>query len=172
MYTCENGLINSEIENIGVDNVKTWYFTNTNNVNENNKLLELVMTEEESDVYDVSYKGVMYKNIKNVNYSFNYSQQKNVEVGGDNDYTFFETNTQPFNFEGGEKYDEVSANSIINNKNLLIEFSSGLMDNSLFPRFLQECILPYLTQIIPSTTIWEVRLEGDNAVYTKDDVEV
>ena len=178
MYTCENGLIDSEIENIGfdiekqVDNVKTWYFTNTNNVNENNKLLELVMTEEESDVYDVSYKGVMYKNIKNVNYSFKYSQQKNVEVGGDNDYTFFETNTQPFNFEGGEKYDEVSANSIINNKNLLIEFSNGLMDNSLFPRFLQECILPYLTQIIPSTTIWEVRLEGDNAVYTKDDVEV
>lgn len=178
MYTCENGLINPEIENIGFDiekqkdNVKIWYFTNTNNTDTNNKLLELTMIEGEDSVYDVSYKGVMYKGIKNINYTFKHSQQKNIEVGVDNNYTFFESNTQPYNFEGGEKYDEAAANSIINNKNLLIEFSNGLMDNSLFPRFLQECILPYLAQIIPSTTIWEVKLEGDNAVYTKRNIEV
>lgn len=178
MYTCENGLLNPEIENIGFDierqkdNVKIWYFTNTSNDEDNKKLFELTLVEDGGDTYDVSYKGVKYKNIQRTTYSYKHATQKNVEIGIDNNYSFFESNVQPYNFEGGEKYDEVAANSIINNKKLLIEFSNGLMDNSLFPRFLQKCILPYLSQIIPSTTIWEVRLEGGNAVYTKRDVNV
>lgn len=179
MYTCEDGLLNPEVENIGFDiekqkdNVKTWYFTDTNNQNENNKLLELTIMEDINEASDFTYKGVKYKNIKNINYFYNKKPQENVNVGLDaNNYTFFESDVQPYNFENGEMYDEVAANSIINNKRLLIEFSNGLMDNSVFPRFLQECILPYLTQIIPSTTIWEVRLEGDNAVYTEQEVEV
>ena len=45
------------------------------------------------------------------------------------------------------------------------------MDNNTFPRFMRECILPYLTQMIPSTTIWEVRLDGDNAIYTEHKTE-
>ena len=178
LYTCEDGLLNPEIENIGFeikrekDNVKTWYFTNTNNVDENNKLLELTMVETNGGKHSVSYKGIKYNNINNITYSYNHAPQKNVEVGGNNGYTFFDSDVEPYNFEGGENYDEVAANSIINNKKLLIEFSSGLMDNSYLPRFLQECILPYLTQIIPSTTIWEVRLEGGSAVYTEREIEV
>jgi hypothetical protein len=179
MYTCEDGLLNPEVENIGFDiekqkdNVKTWYFTDTNNKDENNKLLELTIMEDINEASDFTYKGVKYKNIKNINYFYEKKPQKNINVGlNANDYTFFESNVRPYNFENGEMYDEVAANSIINNKRLLIEFSNGLMDNSVFPRFLQECILPYLTQIIPSTTIWEVRLEGDNAVYTEQEVEV
>ena len=179
MYTCEDGLLNPEVENIGFDiekqkdNVKTWYFTDTNNKDENNKLLELTIMEDVNEASDFTYKGVKYKNIKNINYFYEKKPQKNINVGlNANDYTFFESNVQPYNFENGEMYDEVAANSIINNKRLLIEFSNGLMDNSVFPRFLQECILPYLTQIIPSTTIWEVRLEGDNAVYTEQDIKV
>jgi hypothetical protein len=178
MYTCEDGLLNPEVENIGFDiekqkdNVKTWYFTDTNNKDENNKLLELTIMEDVNEASDFTYKGVKYKNIKNINYFYEKKPQKNINVGlNANDYTFFESNVQPYNFENGEVYDEVAANSIINNKRLLIEFTNGLMDNSIFPRFLQECILPYLTQIIPSTTIWEVRLEGDNAVYTEQEVE-
>ena len=179
MYTCENGLLNPEVEKMGFniekqkDNVKTWYFTDTSNQNENNKLLELTIMEDINEASDFTYKGVKYKNIKNINYFYDKKPQENVNVGFDaNNYTFFESDVQPYNFENGEAYDEVAANSIINNKRLLIEFSNGLMDNSVFPRFLQECILPYLTQIIPSTTIWEVRLEGDNAVYTEQKVEV
>lgn len=179
MYTCEDGLLNPEIENIGFDiekqkdNVKTWYFTDTNNHNEKNKLLELTIKENINESSDFTFKGVKYKNIKNINYFYEKNAQKNVEVGlNASDYTFFESEVSPYNFEGGEKYDEVAANSIINNKKLLIEFSNGLMDNSIFPRFLQECILPYLTQIIPSTTIWEVRLEGGNAIYTENEIEV
>ena len=179
MYTCEDGLLNPEIENIGFDiekqkdNVKTWYFTDTNNHNEKNKLLELTIKEDINESSDFTFKGVKYKNIKNINYFYEKNVQKNVEVGlNASDYTFFESEVSPYNFEGGEKYDEVAANSIINNKKLLIEFSNGLMDNSTFPRFLQECILPYLTQIIPSTTIWEVRLEGGNAIYTENEIEV
>ena len=178
MYTCENGLLNSEVEKIGfdierqADNVKIWYFTNTNNVEENKKLVELTLNENNVNTYDVLYKGVKYKNIKGSNYSYKKNEQKNVKIGIDNDYTFFESEVSPYNFENGEKYDEVAANSIINNKKILIEFSNGLMDNSVFPRFLQECILPYLTQIIPSTTIWEVSLEGGNVIYTENDIEV
>lgn len=178
MYTCENGLLNPEIEKIGFDierqkdNVKTWYFTDTNNIDENIKLLELTTEENIDEAYDVSYKGIKYKNIKNIKYSYKYTQQKNVEIGSNNGYTFFDSGIYPYNFEGGKTYDEIAANSIINNKKLLIEFSNGLMDNSVFPRFLQECILPYLTQIIPSTTIWEVRFEGGNAIYTERKIEV
>ena len=179
MYTCEDGLLNPEVENIGFDiekqkdNVKTWYFTDTNNKDENNKLLELTIMEDVNEASDFTYKGVKYKNIKNINYFYEKKPQKSINVGlNANDYTFFESNVQPYNFENGEMYDEVAANSIINNKKLLIEFSKGLTDNSTFPRFLQECILPYLTQIIPSTTIWEIRLEGNNAVYTEQEIKV
>ncbi len=178
MYTCEDGLLNPEVEKIGFeiekqqDNVKTWYFTNTSNVDENNKLLELTEVEDVNENYDVSYKGVKYKNIKSITYHYKYNQQQNVEIGGDSNYTFFESEVIPYNFEGGEKFDEVAANSIINNKKLLIEFSNGLMDNSYFPRFLQECIIPYLTQMIPSTTIWEVKLEGGTAIYTKHENDI
>ena len=179
MYTCEDGLLNPEVENIGFDiekqkdNVKTWYFTDTNNKDENNKLLELTIMEETNNSSEVVYKGVKYKDIKSITYKYVHTEQNNVNVGVKaNNYTFFDSDVQTYNFEGGENFDEVAANSIINNKRLLIEFSNGLMDDSVFPRFLQECILPYLTQIIPSTTIWEVRLEGNNAVYTQREVEV
>jgi hypothetical protein len=179
MYTCDNGLLNPEVETIGFeiekqkDNVKTWYFTDTSNVDENNKLLELTIESEINESDEVIYKGVKYNNVKSLNYTYTTTPQKNNEVGvSANTYTFFDSEVQPYNFEGGETYDEVAANSIINNKRLLIEFPRGLMDNTTFPRFLQECILPYLTQIIPSTTIWEVRLEGGNAIYTEREIEV
>jgi len=179
MYTCDNGLLNPEVETIGFeiekqkDNVKTWYFTDTSNVDENNKLLELTIESKINESEEVIYKGVKYNNVKSLNYTYTTTPQKNNEVGvSANTYTFFDSEVQPYNFEGGETYDEAAANSIINNKRLLIEFPRGLMDNTTFPRFLQECILPYLTQIIPSTTIWEVRLEGGNAIYTEREVEV
>ena len=134
MYTCEDGLLNPEIENIGFDiekqkdNVKTWYFTDTNNHNEKNKLLELTIKENINESSDFTFKGVKYKNIKNINYFYEKNAQKNVEVGlNASDYTFFESEVSPYNFEGGEKYDEVAANSIINNKKLLIEFSSAII---------------------------------------------
>ena len=178
MYTCEDGLLNDDVENIGFDiakekdNVKIWYFTNTNNTNENNKLLELTVEEVTGTSQEVIYKGIKYNNIKNINYTYNTTPQQNIKVGAEaDDYTFFSSSVVPYNFEGGESCDESAANSIINNKKLLIEFSRGLMDNNTFPRFMRECILPYLIQMIPSTTIWEVRLDGDNAIYTERKTE-
>ena len=179
MYSCENGLLDSNIEKIGFDiekqkdNVKTWYFTNTDNSVENIKLLELTLEKETNEGGETIYKGVKYTGITNTSYSYVGKTQENINVGIEADnYTFFESNMLPYKFENNENYNEAAANSIINNKKLLIEFSKGLMSKATFPRFLQECILPYLTQMIPSTTIWEVRLEGDNAVYTKQEVEI
>lgn len=171
VYDCETGEIDNIIPSIGfnierqIDNVKTWYFTDT--LNENNiKLVELEKCEDIVEG-DTLCNGVIYKNIKSLNYRYDKKEPKTVSVGKDNGFTFFESYITPYQFETNTgKYDESEANSLINNKKLLIEFSAGLMDESVFPLFLEGCILPYLKQMIPSTTIWEIRLEGDYAVYT------
>ena len=113
------------------------------------------------------YKGEEYKGVKCGKISYEITPQKIVKVGEENEETFYESHLKPFDFEGiGNRYDESVANSIINDKKILIEFSGPIIryDND-FPLFLQEGILPYLKQMIPSTSIVEIRIEGEHGSY-------
>lgn len=75
----------------------------------------------------------------------------------------------PYNFFGGGEYDESASLSVINSKELHIVFDKAHQD------FLEKDVLPYLKQIIPSTTIFSYSFEhidGDDDKYyearTKD----
>lgn len=88
----------------------------------------------------------------------------------------FETKMRPFNFEGGEAYQEGAANSIINVKNIKITFYAKWPE---FGKYFSDCILPYLTQVMPSTSIFEydVMIMGlasakDTASYYKTTLQV
>jgi hypothetical protein len=76
----------------------------------------------------------------------------------------------PFNLETQEVYsnDESAANSIINVKNLKITFANKYTDFEGFRKYLYGVILPYITQLIPSTTILNVEFEGVEASAVVD----
>ena len=85
----------------------------------------------------------------------------------DNENTHtFEVNMTPYNFEGGNSYDEGAENSVINLKNVHIDFYTCYY--FWFEPYFRKCILPYLSQIIPSTTILSYRIMSCNTVSPLD----
>lgn len=64
----------------------------------------------------------------------------------------------PFNPEGGESYDEAAANSIINTKYLSIVFKPNKKSNDM-KQYIIYKVLPYVKQMIPSTTIFEYKID-------------
>lgn len=91
-------------------------------------------------------------------------------VGKNATDTTFESDLEPFDFETGETGvgTEAAANSIINVKNLRIEFFTKY---DVFTEFLMKSILPYLKQVIPSTTMTEiiVTITGDGVSMLSGD---
>ena len=84
-------------------------------------------------------------------------KEKEYAPGYDN---IFKTEMRPYNFEMGGRDDymnvEGAENSIINLKNIKLTIYT------MFPEFketyFKECILPYITQVIPSTAIFEYEI--------------
>ena len=79
---------------------------------------------------------------------------------------------QAFNLETQEtdSYDEAAANSIINVKNMEILFNKRIASYNGFKDYLYNVIMKYLRQIIPSTTIWSVKLEAMEAEFECFDI--
>ena len=95
------------------------------------------------------------------------SNSSTHNVGKNAENTTFESDLEPFDFETGEKgvSTEAAANSIINVKNLRLEFFT---EYEVFKEFLQKTILPYLKQVVPSTTMMEiiVTIVGEGVIIT------
>lgn len=155
-YDCETGEILEEIKSCGfsvsenvIDNIKTWYFTD--NTKENVYRLKektVIGVDDDYDEYEVKSGYEMNEYTLPVNVGK--TAYSNNEVGS-------RTELLPFNFEtqiSGDN-DEASANSIINVKKLTIKFNRKYLDNYYFERFFYHTVLPYLRQMIPSTTIVE-----------------
>lgn len=68
----------------------------------------------------------------------------------------FKTEMEPHNFEGGGINEEGAENSIINLKN--IKLTIYTMFSEFKESYFKECILPYVTQVIPSTAIFEYEI--------------
>jgi len=160
-YNCDDGKINSGITKVGftlskntVDNVKCWYFTDTLNTNPN-KLYRI--NKKYIDAKDE------YGDTFNVENGYEISDfELNVNVGKkamDNKEVFFETETSAWNLETqkSDDYDEAAANSIINVKKVTLEFNKiKYGENNEFINYFHTSIMPYMKQMIPSTTIFEI----------------
>lgn len=103
------------------------------------------------------------------NYGFNVIRQAdstkclyfsdNTIADEDNAALRGENKIQPYNFFNGGMYDESASLSVINSKELHIVFDDAHRD------FLEKDVLPYVKQIIPSTTIFSYsfeHLDGDD----------
>lgn len=101
-----------------------------------------------------------------------------VEKTADGDTNFeecdgpaYETQAYAYNPEGGESSDEPAANSVINVKNVEMEFYCPDTLNDSFKadykRFIENVVLFYLKQIIPSTTIlkYTILCSGDDGGF-------
>ena len=155
---------NTEIQK---DNMKCWYFTDTQNtkiVNQSKSELPLELIANECNLGDnENYCG--YQQIVN-------NKNDIIEVGANFDRPTYSTDLIPNNFENSigntKTYDVASANSIINIKNLQIKFTGDIVnecdldsngkciDGVSFKDFVYNVILPYVEQLIPSTTILEI----------------
>ena len=96
---------------------------------------------------------------------------ENFTVGYDsytNNEAQFKSELMPFNLEtqAENSASEGAANSIINTKNLTITFNEKYGKEKEFNNYLFKTILPYLKQLIPSTTIFEIKIDGEGADYT------
>jgi hypothetical protein len=161
-YDCDTGELNEEIGNVGFkldvyeDNMKCWYFTDQY-AEEKTRLLKLNEPENESG--EIIFDG----EIDNF-----------VQVGEDAVYeTTYTSKLIPNSFDiasGGTQYDEGAANSIINTKKLKIQFNGKYVLGTTFRKYLYSAILPYLKQIIPSTTILEISILGEEATLGKLEV--
>lgn len=146
-YSCNDGSIDSAILQAGFaeanvlvrDNSKCWYFRPDEN-NEGNKKLVCVNQKETT---------------------FNNGNEKYV-----NGEAFFISDVNPFDYETKKTSSrEMASYSVMNTKRMEIHFlTDKFKGNEQFiadyKLFINEDVLPYLKQMIPSTTIWWVRI-GD-----------
>ena len=159
-YDCNTGEVLSSIYDCGFtigdivrDNVKTWYFTPTNY-----EYMDMLEVNTNNGVYSISRESD--NQIINVG-------KKASEEGA----VHYESDLSAFNFETQESdsNDEAAANSIINVKNLKLTFANKYINFEGFRKYLYGSVIPYITQIIPSTTILNVEFEGvessDMVVY-------
>lgn len=74
------------------------------------------------------------------------------------DYSDYEPFVNPENED--DHVDEAAANSIINVKNLVINF--GISNNIYAKKYIEKVVIPYLEHMIPSTTILRYKFDNDN----------
>lgn len=128
-----------------------------------------------TDVYIKEVNGMtpLYKDeISGIYNLGDFNEIKENKIGAiANGYTHYESDLLPFNLETQEVYsnDEAAANSIINVKNLKITFANKYTNFEGFRQYLYGVVLPYMTQLIPSTTILNIDFEGvessDSVMY-------
>lgn len=155
VYDCETGEIIPEIPEIGFnilemkDNMKCAYYRDKNAT----KTIPLIKQNGGIEDEDGNYETPMY-----------YEEYEDTESKFTPTYT---TELKPYDFETQEsgEFNESSANSVINSKKLTIEFNDlGCSDNS-FKDYLYKSVIPYLVQIIPSTTIWSVKVNTEDVSF-------
>ena len=169
-YDCATGELLSSITNYGfdvqepvVDNVKVWYFTDTTkkNIYQLIEVTKEVFNKEDpgQDSYEIP---VGYKEIETTERaSVGKKAYNNGDVG-------FKTELEPFNLETQEEnsIDEAAANSVINIKKLVLKFNDKYSVEKGFRNYLNAVILPYVKQLVPSTTIFEIISNNADVDYT------
>ena len=69
-----------------------------------------------------------------------------------------------YNPEGGDSKDEAAANSVLNVKTMTLEFISRIGSDEEI-KYIQEVVLPYVEEMIPSTTIFRYTVTEKQSAY-------
>ena len=168
-YDCETGEIYTGITSCGfnvqpqvVDNVKVWFFTDNTkkNIYQLRTVNALVYDEDDPDMntYEIPVGYKEYESQDKVNVGK--SAYRNGEVG-------FKSELRPFNLETQEENsnDEAAANSIINTKKLVLKFNDKHGLEKGFREYFYTVILPYVKQLVRSTTIFEIVLNSEEVEF-------
>ena len=149
-YECIDGDVKTEIRSTGFnlhenrDNVKVWYFYD----NENSMWYKKETSEDGETHTAINDR--------------HYDRETNID-------SFFETDLQPYDFEtetASRRRTESSGLSVINEKRMTLTFDSVYTDNADFRDYYFKTINQYVKQLIPSTTIFEVKFEITDSVET------
>ena len=167
------------------DNRKCWFFSDDYNVKlgkygETILFREADVTQERCDIRTF-YDALEVLSSANLNESVNvgrdaesYFQSGNVYTRGSSGNTFDpETNSHG-------AHGEAAANSVINVKNMDINFNlcgmlgAGSQFFTEMTDYINNTVIPYLTQMIPSTTIltWSFNCENNDGSTVKENVNV
>lgn len=76
-----------------------------------------------------------------------------------------------YNPEGGDSKDEAAANSVLNVKTMTLEFIPRIGSDEEI-KYIQEVVLPYVEEMIPSTTIFRYTVTEKQSAYALDAVGV
>lgn len=152
------------------DNMKCWYFTDTQNeriTSQNKNEIPMQLEGKTCDFNDENYCGFeqMINNDNDIIY-----------VGKDFNDKTYDSELNPNNLEESlgntKKYDIAAANSIINVKNLEINFIGNIISEydlnndaievNSFKDYATNIILFYVKQLIPSTTIVKINFIGED----------
>lgn len=149
-YECIDGDVKTEIRSTGFnlhenrDNAKVWYFYD----NENSMWYKKETSEDGETHTAINDR--------------HYDRETNID-------SFFETDLQPYDFEtetASRRRTESSGLSVINEKRMTLTFDSVYTDNADFRDYYFKTINQYVKQLIPSTTIFEVKFAITDTVET------
>jgi hypothetical protein len=149
-YECADGEIKSAISNAGFslteykDDVKVWYFYD----NESSIWYKKETTEDGINHATVSDR--------------HYDKEASID-------SFYVSNLQPYDFETGNasnRRTESGGLSVINEKRMTLTFDGAYTDNTEFRDYYYKTINEYVKQLIPSTTIFDVKFEITDSVET------
>lgn len=148
-------------ENIGfsfdkmIDNVKCWYFTDTFNTETKLKEIDLEETNYGKEI-DGEIVVPDDNTASMVGYGENFFRMRYTTQSGSEEL-FTSTqyrNMVPYNVEDENNFsDEAAANSIVNNKQLFIEFMPDMTSPESTFDFIENVVMFYVKQVIPSTTL-------------------
>ena len=132
-----------------IDNVKTWYFEDTLN-----EQRELVLLDAETNI-SFGYTSTMVGDFNDFVRGTKIRQENGITIDGEELFNSRQYSLmEPYNMEeDGELNDEAAANSIINTKQFYIEFVPDMSSPEGMYDFIENSIMHYVKQVIPSTTI-------------------
>lgn len=140
-----------------IDNVKTWYFSDTLNQDKTLLSLDVNNITDNSEEFVPEYFTDATTIVGATN---NFVRGTNMNNGNGEAVDGLFNNKQyktmtPYNMEGadGDISDEAAANSIINSKQFYIEFIPDVSSPQGMYDFIENVVMHYVKQVIPSTTI-------------------
>ena len=149
------------ILNKHIDNIKTWYFTD---LTQEQNIFKL--KTEDSSIYELDGQEIPIVGDTEISVR-NYTDDREEITSESLSYTENIFNSKqyptmlPVNMEDleyGEPEDEAAANSIINSKSLYIEFMADYKSPLSMYDFINEIVMHYVKQVIPSTTLFKYKI--------------